>query len=400
MTLCLLPLMICVLLPASAISEEEDGFFDPVGLSYTELEEVWQDVQPPPLSEEYAFTEHLLTERIDSATGFCVTDEAIFICDMHNDRIHVYNKQFEKIHTIRGGAQDRFSFAPRGITALPDGRVLVITDTFTTDTGYLMSYDADFEPLEDIPFHMPNPPAYNIMEDVVLLDNGEIYLTAYCDEPELGKIYRLQSDGSVTGAGYGLFGKLAPSVNGDQVVFVNTSFAMDPNALRRNESMYAGQSALYQLNGGAVMRVQKLPAILRIPITDDEKAELLTLYRAYGEETDTLNWDTYTYDIFAHMGYTDIARFGGEYYVLAGHLPAVLVFDEDFSFRRVIPVTVRDEWSQTQGYERYMSGAEWSMVEALYLDFDSEGTLYVLAKVVKSGVVSTDFILLTGEKLP
>ena len=388
----LIMLFFCVFYEYNAFAE--DTFFAPTGYSYDELEEIASEYDYTNLSDEYAFDMFDLGEGIGTVDGFCVSDAFIYISDHKMSRIHVYDKALNKVYTIRHGAKDELHFDPRGLFSNADGHLFVITDMDNiTGIGQVIEYDTAHEYVNETNYCFVINDEHTMASDVLVLEIGSIFFTVKSDIKKDGKIYEIMEDGKIRGIGNDSFGRLCQSVQGDEAIFVNSSYCPMNNEGQR------GIPAIYRIKDMQVTNVQKLPPFVRITASEEEKKQVSKILAQSDISVPPNYIDNLAYELNAALGFGDIAKFSDEYYVLVQQTAAILVFDADFSYRRTIPIAIDAEWDMIEKSKRAIDD-DYRFYKAWQLDVDSTGDLYMLVSRISQQNRTTEWQLVRGVKKP
>ncbi len=358
---------------SSPSSQSEFSFFNQIDYTLEELEELSQAFDFTNFTDEYVFEMFTLDKKIEGAEGFCVIGEQLYLSDLLRERIHVLDKQFEIIDTIRDGSDAETWFAPRGLCEDKDGNLVAITDVNSlTNIGHILNYNNQYEVTKDVAFTLKPKGDYLMTNDVAVLDNGDIYFTVLSNSHVVAKIYKVLSDDSVDGVGMRLFGWLCPSVARDELMFVNDSFGLDSD----NHGI-KGLPALFRFNSGKITGLTKLPPVTKSSLSSEEKKTMETMTNLDGDLYTKETIDSYRHTIFTYNGLNDLALVGNEYFVITSAQPAIFVFDEDMQYSRSIKLLVNDEWN-TPVFTQMLKDGKVTKVLPKYLDSDEEGNLFII----------------------
>lgn len=326
-------------------------FFSPTEFSDEELETLSEQYDYSNLSDEYVFEAFELRDRNMSVDGFCVTNESIYISDYGSSRILVLDQNFQKKDTIRSGSLEESTFPPRGICQDASGNLVVLTDVNNlTQLGHVCVFNSQHELIGDRAFHINILDRFDVMDDVAVTDQGNVYFTVKSDQKEMGEIYQIADSGEAEGIGNESFGYLCLTVDGEEVLFINGSYTLDESGTRLR-----GMPALYQISGNEITAMDRLPAIQRITLDDE-----LSMYL-----------------VESSFGFQGLVRAGNEYFALVRMNPTLYVFGEDLEYRRTILLPLNDIVAPSASAEEKMD----MTVRVVSMDANSSGDLYFIVNV-------------------
>ncbi len=361
--------------PTDGSGQSELSFFDQTAYTDEQLKEMSKNWDYTNISDEYDFEMFKLDPKIKGVQGFCAIGEQLYITDYQSERIHVLDNKFVVTDTIRDGSDAEPWFLPRGLCKDKDGNLVVITDVNNlTDNGHILSYNKSFEVIKDTTFTLKSADIHFMSNDVAVLDYGDVFFTVKSEINSDGKIYKVNSDGSVDGVGESIFGTLCPSIAGDEVMFLNSFFGIDNKRVTRN-----GQSALFRIGDGLVKGITKIPSEVFLLPSDDEIAEVVGMKDKDGNAISESDAKSFRHQIYALRGYADLEKVGNEYFVLAENKPAIFVFDEKMEYVKTIKIPVNDEWNMAKYLQNIWNHGP--MAGSLYLDSDENGILYIVCRI-------------------
>ena len=358
----------------SSVFASELQFFSPTGYSDQYLEEISDSLGFDRYVEEFDLTEVVLSDRIDSVDGFCVTDDFIYIADQALGRVNVYTKDFQKVHTIRRGSPEDLFFSPKGLSKDSEGNLYVLTDIANSNgIGRVHVFNREHTFVHDISFKIQRPDKDSRMGDLAVMDDGEIYFTVNSDDPQLGKVYHISPQGEAMGIGNESFGHLCPSLDGLEVLFVNGQFM--PDVENRGQK---GMSALYRISYSTITAMAQLPAILCSPLTSAQMELFDETLACMEKPIPDFDKSDFFFSASAAFGYSDLTRIGNEYYALISYMPAILVFDAQLKYSRTIKLMFGSSWDPVKSLEHFHD--EIPVIEqVVWMDADASGDLYMLA---------------------
>ncbi|MCL2030267.1 MAG: hypothetical protein FWG93_01850 [Oscillospiraceae bacterium] len=278
----------------------------------------------------------------------------LYIADRRRQRVHILDSEtLEERDYINWGT--RVVYQPDAVCFDKDGNVYVLDAfsgilqiyVYTRENEYIKTIAADIGEMD-----------LNTDCGIAVTDAGDIYITSPSNHAESGGVYKVEPDGSVSAViGQGLFGRLCKSADGLGVIFVNTSFPVEPGDTAVSSD---GVTALYRIEGGEIVDMAVFYPNFRIPSIPGGAVPPSVFF-----------------DITTRQGVVDIACYNGEYYVLT-EMNVIVVFDADLRYVRTIRIK-NGYWDDPEPLISHVEREKFSAGYLFCMDIDGKGDIYIIA---------------------